>query len=254
MKTRLTVVTFNLRMDNRGDGENYFFNRAPFILETVGKEKPDLIGFQEATPRILAWLTEQLTDYTLVGCGRGRDLSDEANPIAFRKDRFDLFSLEQFWLSPTPSVAGSRYDEQSPCPRICMAATIRERSSGRLLRFYNTHLDHVSERARTLGMASILAKIEEDDRASALPKLLTGDMNAYPNESCIKAARSSGLTDFTESVTHSFHDFGRQKGDKKIDYIFGKGARCRRVKVWDMQKGGLYLSDHYPIECEVEIG
>lgn len=251
MKTKLSIVTFNLRMDNRHDGANYFFDRAPFILETIDKEKPDVIGFQEATPKILAWLTEQLSDYTVVGCGRGRDLSDEANPIAFRKDRFDLFRLDQFWLSPTPLVAGSRYEDQSDCPRICLTAYLRIKTSGRLLRIYNTHLDHISESARKLGMDSILARIAEDDRSTDAPKLLMGDMNARPNEACIRAALSSGLYDFTREVKHSFHDFGREMNDKKIDYIFGGGCQCRSTRVWTMTKGALYLSDHYPIGCEV---
>lgn len=253
MKTKLTIVTFNLRMDNRADGANYFFSRAPFILETLGAEKPDVICFQEATPKILEWLKVNLSDYTVVGCGRGADLSDEANPVAFRKDRFELFALDQFWLSPTPHIPGSRYEEQSTCPRICMTAVLRLKGSERLVRIYNTHLDHVSEKARTHGMESVLGKMASDDGSYNIPKLLAGDMNAYPSERCIQAAKASGLTDFTESVVHSFHDFGRQKTDKKIDYIFGTGCVCRSVKVWDMQKGELYLSDHYPLCCEVTV-
>ncbi len=253
MKTKLTIVTFNLRMDTRSDGENYFFNRAPFILDTLNQEKPDVICFQEATPRILAWLKANLYSYTVVGCGRGRDLSDEANPIAFRKDKFELFSLDQFWLSPTPYTPGSRYKEQSACPRICMTALLHLKGSSRLVRIYNTHLDHISEKARTLGMNSVLKKIAADDRAYDAPAILCGDMNAYPSEDCISAAKASGLIDFTETVAHSFHDFGRQKSDKKIDYVFGRGCKCRSVKVWDGQKDGRYLSDHFPIGCEVEI-
>ena len=46
---KLSVVTFNLRMDNRGDGPNYFFNRAPFVLETIRKRDPDVICFQEGS-------------------------------------------------------------------------------------------------------------------------------------------------------------------------------------------------------------
>lgn len=251
---KLSVVTFNLRMDNRHDGENYFFNRAPFILDTLISKKPDIICFQEATDRILPWLKANLTDYTVVGIGRGSDFTDEANPVAFRKDRFELFGLDQFWLSPTPHVPGSRYEEQSVCPRICMTAILRPLGEGRLIRIYNTHLDHVSKLARTLGMSSILKRIREDAAAFETPLLLTGDMNASPDEPCIREAIAGGLTDFTASVKTSFHDFGRMKHDAKIDYVLANSTcRLHSAEVWDQQKYGLYLSDHYPILCEVEL-
>ncbi len=254
MKIKLSVVTFNLRMDNRLDGVNYFFNRAPFILDTINERRPDIICFQEATPRILSWLRANLYEYTVVGTGRGIDLSDEANPIAFRKDRFELFALDQFWLSPTPHKPGSRYMEQSPCPRICMTAVLRQKQGSELFRVYNTHLDHISEKARKLGMNSILSKIQSDNEAYETPVLLTGDMNALPDEACIRTAIQYGLCDLTDGVAQSFHNFGKIKEGEKIDYIF---ANCRcvsvRTEVWTMQQKNLWLSDHYPILCEVEL-
>lgn len=251
---KLSVVTYNLRMDNRGDGANYFFNRAPFILETIRSKNPDVICFQEATVRILNWLKENLTEYTIVGIGRGRDFSDEANPVAFKTDKFQLFGLDQFWLSPTPHVPGSRHHEQSTCPRVCVTATLRPVGEGRLLRFYNTHLDHEGKMARTLGMSSIIERIKEDAAAFATPFLLTGDMNAPNEEPCIQEALNSGLIDFTASVKTSFHSFGRLKHDAKIDYVFAN-TDCKLISttVWDDTKEELYLSDHYPIECVVEM-
>ena len=44
----ISIVTFNLRLDTRHDGENYFFNRAPYILNTILEKNPDIICFQEA--------------------------------------------------------------------------------------------------------------------------------------------------------------------------------------------------------------
>ncbi len=250
----VSIVTFNLRMDTHHDGDNYFFHRAPYILETVLEQKPDILCFQEATDRILVWLKENLTDYTVVGVGRDSDLTGEANPVAFRKDRFELFGLDQFWLSPTPHKPGSRYLLQSPCPRICVITTLRPVGEGRLIRIYNTHLDHVSKQARSNGMSSILQRIREDAAAFETPLLLTGDMNAVPDEPCIREALQTGLADYTASVQTTFHDFGRRKEDCKIDYIFANHfCKLKEVEVWDQQKGALYLSDHYPVKCVVEM-
>ena len=250
----LSVVTFNLRLDTQYDKEQYFFHRAPFILETVKEKKADILCFQEATVRIMDWLRENLTDYTIVGVGRGKSLDDEANPIAFRKDRFELFGLDQFWLSPTPHVPGSRYLVQSPCPRICVVATLRPLGEGRLFRIYNTHLDHVSKQARSNGMSSILKRIREDADAFETPLLLTGDMNAIPDEPCIQEALASGLADFTATVKSTFHDFGRMKEDCKIDYVLANPkCKLQSVRVWTDRKDGLYLSDHHPVECKIEL-
>lgn len=252
---KIKVVTFNLRMNTHRDGINYFFNRAPLILERIKKEQPDIIGFQEATQPILEWLRATLTEYTLVGIGRNADFKSEANPIAFRKDRFDLFSFDQFWLSPTPEVPGTRYEEQSHCPRVCCVAKLREIGSTEVIRFYNTHLDHIGESARLFGMNQIIARVEEDKKKSAHPIILTGDMNAHPHEPAIRAvyaAESLGLKDACENVICTFHAFKGgspyEEGRGKIDYIFtdmkviGDGAEA-----WEDFVEGRYLSDHYPV-------
>lgn len=49
MSVKLKIMTFNLRVDSSGDGINRLFNRKDRILATIDNEKPDLIGFQEAS-------------------------------------------------------------------------------------------------------------------------------------------------------------------------------------------------------------
>ena len=257
---KIKVVTFNLRMNTHRDGINYFFNRAPLILERINQEKPDIIGFQEATQPILKWLKATLTEYTLVGIGRSKDFKSEANPIAFRKDRFDLFSFQQFWLSPTPEVPGTRYEEQSDCPRVCCAVKLREIGTTEVVRFYNTHLDHVGEKARLYGMDQIIAFMEEEKGKSAHPVILTGDMNAEPHELCIRAVCSSeilSVKDASEAVTRTFHGFRGgspyENNGGKIDYIFTDMTPVDGgATAWEDCVEGRYLSDHYPVCVTLE--
>ena len=42
----MKLVTFNIRYDCGTDGINNFSCRKPFILETIAREQPDVIGFQ----------------------------------------------------------------------------------------------------------------------------------------------------------------------------------------------------------------
>lgn len=111
----MKLVTFNIRCDFGQDGANNFIYRRPLILEKIQQEKPDIIGFQEVLPHVAAWLKENLTEYYIVGCGREKDLTGEAMIIAYRKERFQIVSLETFWLSPTPYAPGSRYPVHGEC-------------------------------------------------------------------------------------------------------------------------------------------
>ena len=59
MSIRLKVMTFNLSCDDDPAAKRLttFQHRAPRIYEMLQREKPDLIGFQEATDRMRASLT-----------------------------------------------------------------------------------------------------------------------------------------------------------------------------------------------------
>ena len=43
----MKFVTFNLRVDRPQDGNNAFVCRQSLILRVIGREKPDVICFQE---------------------------------------------------------------------------------------------------------------------------------------------------------------------------------------------------------------
>ena len=256
---KLKVVTFNLRMNTLYDGSHYFFNRSPFILKMLKEEKPDIIGFQEATREIHAWLLANFSEYTFVGVGRDADFSGEANPIAFLTNRFDLFCMHQFWLSPTPDIPGSRYEHQSICPRVCVSARLIEKKSGEVIRFYNTHLDHIDAEARRLGISQILSTIESDYQNAPCPVILTGDMNAEPDEISMQAVRDATcpvLVDASGDLKHTFHGYhggSPYEGDGKIDYIYTNLVSSPILcDVWDGNENGLYLSDHYPIMAELD--
>ena len=66
---QLKVMTFNIRLDNAGDGEYRFDNRKEGIKEFLDREKPDLIGFQEPTVSMRPWISDILSDYVFIGTG-----------------------------------------------------------------------------------------------------------------------------------------------------------------------------------------
>lgn len=248
----MKLTTFNIRYDCGCDGINNFDCRKNRILETIAREKPDIIGFQEVLPHVAAWLKESLTEYYVVGCPRCEDLSGEQVCIAFRPDRFNLMKMDTFWLSPTPYVPGSRYPEQSICPRTCTEVVLQELSSGKVLRVLNTHLDHEGSLARVLGARQILAYLNEAKFFPLAPAVLVGDLNAEPDSPEIRLL-SSHMRNLTEGIGITYHGFGGPNS-ADIDYIFLRGAiEGTAPRKWDECRDGVYLSDHYPVCAELTL-
>ena len=248
----MKLATYNIRYDCGQDGINNFSCRKPFILETIAREAPDVIGFQEVLPHVALWLKENLTGYYVVGCPRCDDLTGEQVCIAFRYDKFNLMQMHTFWLSPTPYVPGSRYPEQSICPRTCTEVVLQELSTGKVFRMLNTHLDHEGSLARLLGVRQILSHLEKAEFFADAPVVLVGDMNAYPDSPEMELLRTQ-FRDLTVGIGITFHNFGRDN-QGTIDYIYLRGAiEGAAPRKWDECREGVYLSDHYPISCELTL-
>lgn len=251
----MKIVTYNLRGDFGIDGINDFACRQPLIARKLLSEQPDIIGFQEAMPHMTAWLRETLCGYCLAGCGRSEELTGEAMVIAFRADRFTLIEMRTFWLSPTPNLPGSRYPDQSSCPRTATILLLLEQATGKVLRVINTHLDHEGPQARRLGLEQLLRHIDEASLLPDAPVILMGDFNAEPDSAelapimthsqYIHASKEAGLT---------FHAFGQLEKPVCIDYIFLKGvAQCLSAGKWQDIDNGVYLSDHDPVWAEIQL-
>lgn len=252
-KVKIKVVTYNLLCDS-AEG---FAPRLALAKKRIDAERPDIIGFQEARPAMQKMLEYVLTDYQIVGFGREKDFGGESNCIAFRRDTFTLYGLHQCWLSPTPFVPGTRFEEQSSCPRVCVTTMLKHKDRDLPFRFYNTHLDHIGEHARVLGMSQILARIKADNDDWTLPFVLTGDMNAEPDSQAISDAlafKPYPIIDTTAVLTHSFHNHGKIADGCKIDYIFtSAGIEHCQPYIWDDCENGKFISDHYPVVCDLTI-
>lgn len=244
----LKIFTFNIRVAV-DKGANDFSLRKQRIAEIINNEKPDIVGFQEATGSMRSELAPLINDYCIVGCGRENNYRGEAAAVAFRKDKFELIKLDNFWLSATPQIAGSRYGEdQSSCPRITTALFLIEKNDGKPFWFINTHLDHVGSTARLLGAVQLMQYISEKNE----PCILTGDFNAGPASKEIRYITDNeklGLIDCTANIKGTFHDYGKMEKYAKIDYIF-TNLPCdinSSFAYSDEAPNGTYYSDHLPV-------
>ena len=253
----IKVMTYNLRVDNMGDGVNSFTNRQERVIAMLEGQRPDIIGFQECTHRMRACLEQHLPAYAFVGCGRERDYTGESMAIAYRKDAFVLTGVDNLWLTATPRVPGSTLGgDQSACPRMATIAVLHPLAAQGEICVCNTHLDHVGKVARQIEAALVCAALD----AYKQPLILMGDMNAHPDTPEIgiltQAMQARGAKDVTAHLGGTFHNFGRHTPDKqsKIDYIFTSGTCTVCNVVPDDVKGeGLFYSDHFAIMAEIEI-
>lgn len=256
----MKIVTFNLRCVWDKDGINSFIHRVGMIYDKIKEEMPDIIAFQECTPRSMELMEKMFPEYSFSGMFRSENYWGEGLFTAVRKEDFRIASAESFWISPTPYVPGSRFPEQSDCPRICNAVVVRNRKTDKMIRLFNIHLDHISEAARVKGMDFMLGKMAEYNKQLPLPSVILGDFNCTPESEPIKmcvACENPVLFDVTAGIECTNHDFGRFDGcsAKKIDYIFVTqelNKSFRSVTVWDTCHDGIYLSDHYPVCAEFE--
>ncbi len=259
MSEKIKIVTFNLRCAYTEDGVNSFIHRAGMIFDKINSEKPDIICAQEAVPSHVEFFKKNLSDYLTIYNGRNASFDGEGLALLIKKDRLNLVSLDIFWLSETPYVPGSRFPEQSACPRICQSALLQVNGTKSMFYVYNNHLDHKSDNARILGIHQVLEKVKLDRERYAFPLFILGDFNAKPDSETIKYCneyKDIDLVNLTDGIGTTFHGFGRPNHFCSIDYIYtdrDTAPNVTSVTKWDDELNGIFLSDHYPIAAEVEI-
>lgn len=259
MDKNLKVVTFNIRCvwKGYGDGINGFVHRAGMVYEKIMREKPDVIMFQEMRQEHLELLKRMLPEYTFIGHFRENDYTGEGLYTAILNERIQLLGFESYWLSPTPYVAGSRYENQSECPRICITLKLRDMVTGRVFRAVNIHLDHISDEARVEGIRQVFKTTGERNQIDDMPTIIAGDFNAEPDSDTISFCKNYDkfkVYEVTDKIAVTFHNWGQKA--VKIDYIFATESIKNSVKsvyIWDDCDEGIYLSDHYPVCVEFEI-
>ncbi len=252
------AVTFNIRcVWSDWDGKNAFIHRAGMVYDKILRELPDIIMFQEITEPHLKFLKRCLPEYEFYGHFRNDDFSGEGVFTAIKTDSVQVVGYDSYWLSPTPHVPGSRFENQSDCPRTCVVLTLRDIQTNKLFKSINVHLDHISDEARIEGIKLLLGNAAQSFESDNLPVMLAGDFNALPDSTTIEYCNEYDplkLSDVTTDIETTFHNYGN--GSLKIDYIYVseniKNA-VDNVYIWDDCNEGIYLSDHYPICMEFDI-
>ncbi len=286
---RVRAASYNIRCKtSESDSANNWDNRKGDLVNLVKDIAPDVIGFQEVRSAQYDYLKAQLSAYTFVGAYRDSGSNSEATPVAFRKEGFMLLGSGTFWLSATPSVAGSKAwgngIEDSGYPRICTWTLLKGKASGGVVCFASTHLD-LKAGPRLAGMRLILSMLVAKYAAVDVPVVLVGDMNALETEDSMLAATDAmqdSLLVSKATPTGSWRTYNAwtwksdeascagvlagftaaQRSanasdlDKRIDYIFSSsGTEVESFATRNDARPGkqYYPSDHYPVVADLKM-
>lgn len=251
----IRVMSCNLRCFNPSDlGKKSWFYRADLIMKNIQTEYPGIIGFQECTKYQYPYLCESLPEYDSVITYRDDTPNAEGCPVFYRKDLYTLVDKGSFWLSETPDEMS--IDWGSACYRICSYVILQENESGKQFAVFNTHLDHVSDKARINGIKVVLDKIEQ---FGGMPSVLMGDFNAEEDSETYRSAVESfdDVKYLTEKTMTSatYQNWGTALDNDCIDYVMvsKNGFTVNEYKVVQTTYDGVYPSDHFPLSVSLEL-
>lgn len=260
----LRVMTFNIRFDNPGDGENAWPKRKEFAASTIRLHQADIVGVQEALEHQIGDLTKLLPGLSWVGTGRNADGGGEYSAILFSQDRLEVLESDTFWLSETPNVPGSQ-SWDAALPRIATWGHFRDLNTEKEFIVLNTHFDHVGREARVESAKQILNAINEI--ADGLPIVVMGDLNTTENDDPYSVLAESTLSDGRKLIDGFYHSVHGHHGptstwngfteiipDRRIDYVFvSDDVTIIQHAILSDQRDGLFPSDHLPVLSEVQF-
>jgi len=256
----LSVMTFNLRYAH-SEPPNLWPDRLPVVSDLIERRHLDVIGTQEGLYHQIRDLDTSLPAYEWLGTGRDGGSKGEFMAVFYRRDRLEPLEFDNYWLSDTPAIAGSRTWGNN-YPRMVTWVRFRDRVHGGEFLFVNTHLDHEVQASRERSAALILERLAATP--SAVPVILVGDFNAGAGGNPVYS-RLTGPGGFTDTwvaasnpdtlgTFHGFKGVAAALAARRIDWILVRGpAAVLSSEIITDARGGQLPSDHFPVVARVRL-
>ena len=263
-QTPLQVMTFNIRYNNPDDSLNAWPYRKDNLASEVLFHEANLLGVQEALYDQITDLQQRLPGYKYIGVGRDDGKTKgEFSAIFYDTARLQLLQSQTFWLSTTPTIAGSK-GWDAAITRIVTWGKFKDKKTNKVLFHFNTHFDHRGEVARRESAHLLLKQVH--NIAGNTPAIVTGDFNAGPDDEPIRVVMNREdplhLTD-SKAVSQTphygpngtFNGFKQAElADQPIDYIFLKGnfkvlQHATLSPTWK----GRFSSDHFAVYSRLVV-
>ena len=235
------------------------------VDKTVRQQLPDLVKAalpQGSTRNYQYWFMNRDkqnadADESLSAVGEGLGVMWDAN-------KFTISEKHYYWLSPTPDVMSTGWDETSYRRMACCAVFTSVQDPTKQFFLTVTHAP-LAKTART-NSATILNAKEAEYNVAGLASFLVGDMNATPEDAATVAFGNLGWRDAYTTVPvasrqggvitfHSKKDISDTSNpENRIDYIYYKNKpEVLTYKVDYNKYGGYYPSDHCAVSVTFNI-
>jgi endonuclease/exonuclease/phosphatase family metal-dependent hydrolase len=256
----VNVMTFNIRYNNPGDGDDAWPNRKDMVAEII-RQHADIAGLQEAQLDQIQDLEQRLPGYKWYGVGRedGKQ-QGEYCPIFYRANRYELLDKQSFWLSQSPEVPGSK-SWDTAITRLVTMVRFRDVESDVKFWVLNTHFDHRGAVAREKSAQMLRQRFGK--LAGSEPVMVTGDFNCLPDSKpyAVMTADQPGqrLIDARSISERSpagpdstWSGFREIAPGRRIDFIFvGPDIKVQQHRTLGDRVNGRFPSDHLPVVAEL---
>ena len=255
--TDISVISFNIRVDNAADGTNVWRNRRDAVVTMIERERPMLLGLQEAQPHQITYLSEHCPDYAWYGLGRDTGkvppatdsyAAEETMAVFWRTAELELLDKGTFWLSETPDQVSKGWD--ASYRRTCTWAGFRHKKSGQTCYFFNTHLDNDGKVAREESIKLLVSRMKTINSKRRV-SFLTADFNSNVTDACFAPLhvymRDARANAAVSDDYPSWNGYGASTG--RLDHVFFSGDNCtaREFRTLRDDYGVPYIADHYPV-------
>ena len=255
--------------------------RTQGFLRIYDETCPDVVGFQEMTPRMLAYMSQELINrnkkYTFIWGGY--------SPIMYNSEKLELIDSE--WELYPEYIEGLGGPFNNDKRKSWSVAVFRIKENGKIFAYATTHLwykrnpiteeDYKSPKhqpnsneARAWQMELLMSKLEKYSNKYDCPMILTGDMNTPFKSQPIKTAIENGFlpardlaTDFADNSMgyhYCYPDryetvYNPAPFEYAIDHVMVKKVEENSVKNFVRYSPDYYfpLSDHSPAYVDIEF-
>ncbi len=268
----VNIMSFNIRRGTKQDGKNHWLFRRDLVNKILNDYSPDVLGLQEALDFQISEIRAMLPGYEMVNIISSGNNKILHNAIFYNATRFALSEEGTFWYSDTPDDPGSK-GWGNIMTRNCTWARLIEKESGRAFYFYNTHLDHLSQRSRKKGVILLTRRIHARSYPDAF--VLTGDFNAREKSVPIRYLKGNAhintkaegkvqnpdplMDTFRVRYPYhrnaaTFHGYRRFLFRFKLDYIFVPSTVCvHDAQIIQLRQKRCYPSDHFPLFSHINF-
>ncbi|MBQ6823646.1 MAG: endonuclease/exonuclease/phosphatase family protein [Clostridia bacterium] len=256
-KNKLSLLDYNVRCADDGVGK-MVNERAPRLQKLANQLNPDLMGFQEVTPKWRGLLEGYFSkDYDYVY--KERNPGGECTPIFWKKDKFQKMDEGYFWLSETPDQESKGWN--ASYYRICSWVRLKIKSTGKEFLYFNSHWDggdvvHIGSAQLTLSRA------RKEGAFSKYAMFLTADFNMLPWGKGYQVLVENGelsdvnydLENIQDGTVNGYNEDGTS-GGRIIDMCFYSPGKAVPVsyRILNEKIDGGYISDHRGLFIEVAV-